>query len=324
MFRDIVAHSPDCQSNNLFKADLRKVVDLARHQDEIAANSNSNKVKVLNLTAVAFHESRCGSTLVANSFIAMDPTRHRTYSESAPAAQAIRSICGEQYSRCSVTQAAKLLQDTVYMMSRTNDLREERVFYKFQSITTKAVEVFKTAFPNVPWLFVYRDPVQVMMSHFKDDPTMSHAICTRAQHNPPPDVDKIAKRYGHVNSARSLSKEEYCAAHLAGITEAAVHNLNDYAIPINYDHLMDTLMDEVLPRIWGRPLSKTELENIRTVSQTYSKGRGNRHKEFKGDSEQKAKAASQQVRDAAEMILKQSYDALETFQSKIMDLPLPQ
>lgn len=321
MFRDIVAHSPDCQSNNLFKVDLRKIVDLARHQDETNA-----KVKVLNLTAVAFHESRCGSTLVANSFIAMDPTRHRTYSESAPAAQAIRSICGEQYSRCTVTQAAKLLQDTVYMMSRSDDQREERVFYKFQSITTKAVEVFKTAFPNVPWLFVYRDPVQVMMSHFKDDPTMSHAICTRNQHNPPPDVDKIAQRYSSGGGgARSLSKEEYCAAHLAGITEAAVKNLdNSNAIPVNYDHLMDTLKGEILPRIFGRPLSTIELDNISTVSQTYSKGRGDRHKEFKGDSEQKAKAASQQVKDAAEKILKQSYDALETYQSKIMELPLPQ
>ena len=318
MFRDIVHHSPDCKENGNFKVDLRKIVELARHQD-----ATSDSVKVLNLTAVAFHESRCGSTLVANSFIAMDPTKHRTYSESAPGAQALRNVCGESFRRCSLKQAAKLLQDTVYMMSRTNDLQEERVFYKFQSITTKSIQVFQAAFPQVPWLFVYRDPVQVMMSHIKDDPTMSHAICTRTKQNPPPDINQIAQRH-HLSNAKHFSKEEYCAAHLAGITEAAVRRLNDYAIPVNYDGLMDTLMEEIFPRIWGRPLSTMELDNIKTISQTYSKGRGDRHKEFKGDSEAKNKAASTAVKEAAELILKQSYDSLETFTSKFMEQPLPQ
>lgn len=174
MFRFLVAKSPDCQHPTQFN--LKKVAYLARQRDkqindgEIVLEGYEGP-KVLNLTAVAFHESRCGSTLVANSMIAMDPTKHRTYSESPPPSNAYR-ICGDHFENCSQEQAAAVLRDSIYLMSRTDDSREERVFFKFQSITSRAISTFQMAFPKVPWMYVYREPVQVMMSHVKDDPKL--------------------------------------------------------------------------------------------------------------------------------------------------------
>ncbi|CAJ1961351.1 unnamed protein product [Cylindrotheca closterium] len=322
MFRDLVSHSPDCDIEDVFKIDLKKIAELARHRDQIAVENEEPIPKVLNLTTVAFHESRCGSTLVANALLAMDPAKHRTYSESQPGSQALKSTCGDNYNRCTVDQAAAILKDTVYMMSRSNDPQEERVFFKFQSITTKNIEVFQKAFPQVPWLFVYRDPVQVMMSHIKDDPTLKYAKCVQTQsHHPPKDIKQIAKSHGR--DAKTMAREEYCAAHLAAISEAAVHRLNDYAIPMNYDGLIQHLYEDVLPRIWGRALTSTETANIQKVSQTYSKGRGKRHVDFKGDSEAKEHAASDAVKEAAALILKPSYDTLESFQPKLMERDLP-
>ena len=174
MFRFLVSASPDC--NDPVILDLHKVAYLARQRDRQAEETNSNNgPKVLNFTAAAFHESRCGSTLVANSMIAMDPIKHRAYSESAPPVAALLHICGEYFDKCSQDQAATILRDTVYLMSRTDDHQEERVFFKFQSITSKAIPLFQMAFPDVPWMYVYRDPVQVMMSHVKDDPEMVSA-----------------------------------------------------------------------------------------------------------------------------------------------------
>lgn len=103
--------------------------------------------------------------------IAMDPIKHRAYSESPPPVNAY-TICGDDFDRCSQEQAAAVLRDVIYLMSRTDDQREERVFFKFQSITSKKISTFQMAFPHVPWMYVYRDPVQVMMSHVKDDPTI--------------------------------------------------------------------------------------------------------------------------------------------------------
>jgi hypothetical protein len=315
MFRDIVAKSPGC--DDPFELDLKRIVYLARQRDDHVQQSRTEKVpKLLNTTAVAFHESRCGSTLVANAMIAMDPQKHRTYSESAPPATAMR-ICGDNFSICSIEQAARILQDTMYMMSRTNDPTEERVFFKFQSVTSKAIPVFKMAFPDVAWMYVYRDPVQVMMSHVKDDPKLKHAVCTRSMRGrPPTDLLEIAKRQGR--HLKDLEREEYCAAHLASLTESAVNNLNDMAIPVNYDKLPDMLWQTIMPKIFGRDLTQKEIDRMSEISHDYSKGRGKMAGEFHEDSKQKEKAASEEVRMAAKTFLQESYDKLNDFHPTLL------
>jgi hypothetical protein len=317
MFRDVLGKSPDCDDPVEF--DLKKVAYLARQRDQQVQESDTEQVpKVLNFTAAAFHESRCGSTLVANSMIAMDPEKHRTYSESAPPIAAMKSICSPSFTVCSEEQAAKILQDVVYMMSRTDDPKEERVFFKFQSITSQSISTFQMAFPKVPWMYVYRDPVQVMMSHVKDDPKLTRAICTRSKiGRHPMIIQDIAHRHGYADS-RELGSAQYCAAHLASLTESAVKSLNDMAIPVNYESLPDILWEKIMPRIFGRPLLQKEIDNVESVSHEYSKGRGQRAGEFKGDSEQKAQAASTEVKEAAEEFLKESYDKLNAFQPKLL------
>ena len=176
MFRFIVQNSPDCQENQI-NFDLRKIAYLARWYDQQIAKSPTNEgPKILNITAVAFHESRCGSTLVANSMIAMDPVKHRTYSESGPTIKAFFACGEDDFDQCSEKQAATILKDTIYMLSRSDDHREERVFFKFQSTISRQIKTFQMAFPDVPWIYVYREPVQVVMSHYKDDPTMVCSI----------------------------------------------------------------------------------------------------------------------------------------------------
>ncbi|KAL3940825.1 MAG: hypothetical protein SGARI_000826 [Bacillariaceae sp.] len=304
---------------NPVQFDLKKVVYLAKQRDKQVEESDTEQVpKVLNFTAAAFHESRCGSTLVANSMIAMDPIKHRTYSESSPPINAMKGTCGPMFDICSEEKAARILQDVIYMMSRTDDPKEERVFFKFQSITSQSISTFQLAFPKVPWMYVYREPVQVMMSHVKDDPKLSRAICTRTMHGRHPTVIKeIAHRHGYADS-RELEGEQYCAAHLASLTESAVKNLNGMAIPVNYEKLPNMMWEKIMPKVFGRPLSQKEIDNMESVSHEYSKGRGSRAGEFKGDSEKKVQAASTEVKEAAEEFLKESYDTLNAFQPKLL------
>jgi hypothetical protein len=317
MFRDLVSHS-ECLDP--FEVDLKKVAYLARERDkQMLQNDNEQVPKVLNFTAAVFHESRCGSTLVANSMIAMDPQRHRTYTESAPPYSALTNICGARFEFCSITQAAKLLQDVIYMMSRTDDPIEERVFFKFQSATSRYLSTFQMAFPEVPWMYIYRDPVQVMMSHVKDDPQLKQAICTKSRVGGahPMAIRDIASRHGYHDS-RDLQPAQYCAAHLASLTESAVSHLNDMAIPVNYDHLPSMLWEKIMPKLFGRPLSENEIQNIETESHDYSKGRGWRAGKFKGDSEEKEHLASDSIKAAAEEFLQESYEALNAFQPTLL------
>lgn len=207
MFRDVVSHSPDCDVQR-YRVDLAKIAALARSFDN-EDGALLGLTKSLELGGVVFHESRCGSTLVANALIGMNPQKHRVYSESPPPVMALR-ICGETYSSCRMETAAQLFADTVYLMGRTNDLHEDRVFFKIQSVGTRSLQVFQQALPNIPWIFVYRDPVQVLMSQLAQG--SKNANCVRGRQQPPSIVSGIATKAGFA--VKHLSNVEYCAAHL--------------------------------------------------------------------------------------------------------------
>jgi len=318
MFRFLVQASPDCNNGNSMLFDLKKVAYLARRRDQEVETIFGEGPKLLNITAVAFHETRCGSTLVANSMVAMDPEKHRSYSESRPPSKAFH-ICGEDYERCTTKQNAAILRDTIYMMSRTDDHREERVFFKFQSSTCPGIPVFQMAFPDVPWMFVYREPVQVIMSHAKDDITMKRTVCTKTRAYPSRELHDIARRHGR-NSPQELDGVEFCAAHLAELTEAVVNNLNDMAIPVAYDQLPDMMWETIFPKILDRPMKQFEIDNLKAISNTYSKGgaRTNKKGEYKDDSKEKEKKASDNVRQAAKEFLQESFDQLAAFEPKLL------
>ena len=336
MFRDLLAKSPLCDQDysgddtleedeedlprGRFQYNLKELADLARKAD---GKNKYPEAKNLKLTGVAFHESRCGSTLVANSLIAMNPLKHRVYSESSPPIAAL-GICngGED---CTLDQEAMILKDVVFFMGRTDDPAEERFFFKIQSAGTKELSTFRRAFPETPWLFVYRDPVQVMMSHFAHG--IKNANCLRSLHHPDHLLQKLARKRGYTAGGRShdddgkvdesnlkeLSPQEFCAAHLATLTETAAYHIqksDGVGRAVNYVTLPHILYEKILPA-WGVDVSQEEIKNIDEISGHYSKGRGNQKKEWKEDSEKKEEMATPEIQDAAKIFLQQSFDQLE-------------
>lgn len=255
------------------------------------------------------HESRCGSTLVANSLAAMNPEQTRVYSESAPFLAAL-TICGEGFTRCSIEDTADILKKVVFLMGRTDDHREKHMFFKIQSAGTKFISVLKVAFPETPWIFVYRDPVEVMMSHL-GIPDIEKANCLRSKHHPAPDFLQMISAKGV--SLSSLSYEEFCAVHLATLCQKALdefHATTNGEL-VNYVDLPNALIDYVIPDHFKVPVSPIEAENIHVVSSTYSKGSHNRQKEWKDDSEKKKIRASDAVVEASQKWLGEIYAQLE-------------
>lgn len=298
MFRDLMGASPDCEDNKVY-VNLRELVEMAQERDD---------VNVLELGGAVFHESRCGSTLTANLLASWRPERHRVYSESTPFIQALHQMCGEDYGNCPLETAALLLRDVVYLMSRSDDPRETHVFFKVQSAGSRNVRVFQAAFPETPYLFVYRDPVQVMMSHLKKG--YKSANCLRSRRNPGPSVVNVLQKYG-----QSSLPEDQCAAHLASITESIVESMSEIAIPINYKDMPDILFQDVFPLLSPEEvITAEEMERMHDTASVYSKARGERQNQvFEGDSERKEEMASDAVRQAAATYLQSSYDILEDF-----------
>jgi len=323
MFRDLIAHSPSCGGKNQkFDMDLKKIATLARNHDAQNQNATSNQrlkqnnnniPHALSVGGFVFHESRCGSTLTANSLAAMNPSQTRVYSESPPPVNALSScgIPGEPSSTCSIESAASLLRDVVYMMSRTNDDAEEYVFFKIQSMGTKYIRIFLEAFPTVPWIFVYRDPVQVMMSHLRQG--LTSANCVRQLR----DIPSASKKYlSSINHhLHSLEPEQKCALHLSTLCESAVSALltADTGLAVNYSELAERLTFQIIPEHFDIPMTEDMIDNIEEVASKYSKGRGDKAKQWVEDSAAKERQASTQVREAAKLFLSKSYSSLEAF-----------
>lgn len=306
IFRFLKEQSRDCARPR--RMDLKQVVNKARAFD---AQNKALIPKVLNLTAVAFHESRCGSTLFANMAVAADPERHRVYSESHPPVFALGKICGRAFETCSLETAATILRDVVYLMSRSDDDREERVFFKIQSIGSNNIPVFQHAFPNTPWLYIYREPVQVMMSQLEHGDV--RANCVQTRRNPPKPVESLLQTRGR--SLRELTNVEYCAAHLGALTETAAQALDRNAYPVNYKDLPAAFYDKILPAI-GYHVDADARQRMEDISKVYSKSMKGPKAMFVGDSEKKERQATPEIRDASALFLQDSYDKLEAAAAK--------
>ncbi len=150
---------------------MSTIVKKARKYDEMYPEHKNEHpygpdvyVHSLRTSGFVFHESRVGSTLAANSLVAMDPVKHRVYSEASPITTSLMA-CNEIERHCDMNANVELVRDVVYLMGRSNNPLEQHQFFKVSSIGSKSIGLFRKAFPDIPWIFIYRDPVQTMMSH---------------------------------------------------------------------------------------------------------------------------------------------------------------
>lgn len=112
--------------------------------------------------------------------------------------------------------AANLFRDAVYMMGRTSNPEEERLFFKLLPASILGVGAIKQAFPDVPWAFIYRDPVHVMVSNLRE---------RKSDYGPGPYCTGY-KKHQHQSefiqdlvlssgkAIEELTQEQYCAAYL--------------------------------------------------------------------------------------------------------------
>ena len=232
MFKMLVQESGCNRGENLFTMDL---ADVARKLDESENEEESMGISVMPPAGFVFHESRVGSTLVANALTAMDPDGHRVYSESDPINRAL-AACGDGFTKCDMETNVELLRDVVFLMGRTSSPSEKRMFFKVSSVGSKRIDVMRQAFQYVPWLFVFRDPVQTMMSHI--DPMkkktvrggLPPAVCLRSRHRPADDLRRLVFLNNPGKQAEQLSDEEFCAAHLVRLHSIWMGHLFSFAI----------------------------------------------------------------------------------------------
>lgn len=295
--------------------DFPLVVDLCKTIKTIERYKGETRfdgIKTLKLSGIVFHQSRCGSTWATNLLTAMNPLQHRVYSEPEPPAHVLVHL---ETGLLNEQQAKIVLRHVVYLMKRSNNPAEQRLFIKLQSTMSRYISIIQQALPEAPWMFLYRDGIQVMMSYIKDK-NYRHAICQGGAvrglppiRDPPASIKEMARRHAPLNY--DFTYEGYCAANIATVTEPIIRHINHRGFVINYNSLPSGLYRRWADS-WNLTIGRDEMKRMQNVSAQYSKGRGRTGRLFLSDSHVKDSAAWDRVRDASIMFLQTSYDELET------------
>jgi hypothetical protein len=241
------------------------------------------------MAPAVFHMSRCGSTLVSQ-MLAASP-ENVVISEAAPLDRLARAESIPEAPR------AEWLRWMVSALGQKRSGRETRYFLKFDSPTVLALPSIRRAFPSVTWVFLYRNPEEVLISHLREPaPAMSPGFVT--------DISVIDETMDEVVS---MSPEEYAARVIGRICECAALGMDECGMLVNYTQLPEAVWGNIARRFDVR-FSADEIARMQAVALHDAK---RPRQKFAADAESKRLEVSGAARGAAARWISSHFDQLE-------------
>jgi hypothetical protein len=268
--------------NQLF----RIATPIARLADRSRANPG------LMPSGFIFHMSRCGSTLVTRMLAAL--AENIVISEASPIDTVVQARCARP--DLTLDEQARWLRWMVGALA-TPRAGERYAFIKLDCWHTLALPLFRQAFPDVPWVFLYRDPVEVLVSQL----AMPGAQMIPGMLGP--DLCGLAPDYDPNRP------EDYYARVLAEVCQPVLRHCSaGQALLINYRELPEAVWTAILPH-FGIAVSEGDRADMTAAARNDAKVPD---LEFAGDSRSKQQAATAATRAAADKWLGDIYAELET------------
>lgn len=245
-----------------------------------------------------FHMSRCGSTLVANLLRAL---RHSRVIAEAPA---LNQILGMPAASSALTDRQGCADALAVLRAAVHALGGRPggpYFVKFSSWNVFYLPLVRAAFPEVPWVFVYRHPVEVMVANLAREGSWM-----RARSSPAVAAGVTGLDPGEV---AGLAPEEYCARALARFCRAAVESPAEGRLFVNHRDLSLTLLPTLLA--FFRVTASEEERAAMAATMRFDAKDPERHRLFTPDAVARQAAASPRVRALAEEWVMEPYEQLE-------------
>ena len=243
------------------------------------------------------HMSRCGSTLITQVLASL--SSHIVISE----APILDDVLRAHYAHPEVSRDtyATWLRWIASALGRRRFPEEARFFVKLDCWHTCELPLLRQAFPGVPWIFVYRDPVEVMVSQLKEP-----ARFTVPGYLDPRTIGLDPERL------HGIPRHEYCARVLAAILEkAAQHAAEANDVLVEYRELPDAIWTKI-GRMFSVNFTQEELATMRSAAKLDAKSP---YFEFEPDSQRKQREASAPVREACRQWLDEPYARLESLRA---------
>ncbi len=263
---------------------------LFRHQTPIEFLGELNEFSSgLKPTGFIFHLSRCGSTLISQMLAALE--QNIVISEASPIDFVLRA------SKISEEKRIKWLQWIINALGQKRNQDEEKFFIKFDCWNTLEINLIKRAFPDVPWIFLYRNPVEIIVSHIKQ----------RGAQMIPGLIKEILPDLSFKKSLQ-ISPEEYCSRVLEKICKNALQSLKSGdGLAVNYTELPEAVHAKILKH-FKVSLNQKDIEKMSEAAKFNAKSPS---MNFVGDTETKKREASAAAVEASEKFVNLYYKELE-------------
>lgn len=279
---------------------LREPFNLVfRHQTPLEVLGElSEQRSAIKPTGFIFHMSRCGSTLISQMLAAL--SQNIVISEALP----ISKILQANFINPQITDEKRIiwLRWMIDAFAQQRNADERHFFVKFDSWNTLDLDLIERAFPNVPWIFLYRNPLEVLVSQMRQRGSQM-----------------IPGAIGHVlpgltlTDVLQMSPEDYCARILARFCESALEYCQSpNAFFVNYNQLPNAATSTILKHF----RVDYETKDIEIMKRAAKFDAKTPRLNFVSDTESKKSEASEVAHQAVEKWVNLLYEQLENIRRK--------
>jgi hypothetical protein len=209
-------------------------------------------------SAVIFHMSRCGSTLLSR-LLACIPGM-QCVSEPGP----VNSLLIDGQASLDRATRVSVLGAVVKHLGRPRGTRQTFFILKTSSWNIRYYSLFRDAFPHVPMLWLQRKPADVLASMRRNP-----ALWMRLRHIPHVLQAMFGIPYQQV---AGMDDSEFCARALAALLGSALDALEAGVMPLEYGDLPEAAWRVAAPLL-GFKLDQQIIDRMREVARYDAKAR---------------------------------------------------
>jgi len=278
-----------------------------QHTDVSAMAAVAASGDALPLAGLVFHSSRCGSTLVAQMLNSLRSVL--VMSEPAP----LQGAVAADWACPTIDEQShlELIRATVGALAQRRDPRQRQLVVKLDAWSVLHLPLVLNAVPGVPWVYLYRDPVEVLVSHAGHrgwhmvPGTLPPAAIGLGEGAPVGPEEYMARVLGALLAAAGVSKAGLGKRPAGAATGAAAGP--GAGLLVNYRELPQAVHTRIA-RHFGLELSGADHQALADAARRDAK---NPSVAFEDDSRRKQDRATPALRHAARRSAQPAYEKLE-------------
>jgi hypothetical protein len=278
--------------HDTMKAAAKKHPDRAPINTDLKILEEFARLPVLTRpSAIIFHITRCGSTLVANAMKTVENSL--MLSEPQPFLKLLKPSTFDtapypvdDWQRIRI----ELLRGVLAAYVQCTGQSTKYLFIKANGWAIMFIDLLRSIWPGIPCVFIYRDPVEVMVSNLRKNATWS------TLNERPLELARLFRWPPQIGPETTI--EEFFARTTGKCIEEMIEKLDDKTFLLHYDDINTANLVRLLDFI-GIERSEFAIDNIEKQLKLYAKDPKQRA-EFEPDSAAKQSEASALVREMAE------------------------